>query len=63
LKSTQDNHHNKIQGNFQESPIHLSSEFELSKWSTFSSLIDISWEIDQNQAIKSLYRRTPCLAI
>jgi len=53
----------KSRGNFQESPIHLSSESEPLKWSTFSSLIDISWEIDQNQAMKSLDLRTPCLAI
>ena len=53
----------KSRGNFQESPIHLSSEAEPLKWSTFSSLIDISWEIDQNQAMKSLDLRTPCLAI
>ena len=53
----------KSRGNFQKSPIHLSSESEPLKWSTFSSLIDISWEIDQNQAMKSLDLRTPCLAI
>jgi len=53
----------KSRRNFQESPIHLSSEFEPLKWSTFSNLMDISWEIDQNQAMKSLDLRTPCLAI
>jgi len=53
----------KSRGNSQESPIHLSSESEPLKWSTFCSLINISWEIDQNQAMKSLDLHTPCLAI
>jgi len=53
----------KSKENFQESPIHLSSESEPLKWSIFSSLIDIRCEIDQNQAMKSLDLRTPCLAI